>query len=419
MGQYLEELTALRREFHSCAEVGWLEFETTIKIINYLKSFGLKVKYGREIHSSRMGLPDNSKFQEYSLRLKDNPIDFDTSDILKGYTGVIGILDTQKDGPVIAMRFDIDANGIEEAAVEEHIPFREGFISKNKGVMHACGHDGHTAIGISLAKYMIHNIDNFRGKFIFIFQPAEEGVRGAKSIVNTGIIDKVDYFLSGHIGFNARKNQIFCGVRGFYATSKIDIHFYGKPSHAGAYPELGKNALLAAANCAINLHTLTQSSKGLSRVNVGVLNAGSARNVVPSYAKLEVETRGENQAVNEELVEHAKKVVEGSAILYDVDYTVDYVGSAPAYNSFNREFIDYAAEILKDSNMEIIEDENFGASEDVTYMLNRVEENGGRSLYLIFGTTLKAPHHSSFFDFDESVLENAFSAYLKLIQNFK
>ena len=75
----------------------------------------------------------------------------------------------------------------------------------------------------------------------------------------------------------------------------MDIYFEGVPSHAGAAPELGKNALLAAASCALNLHTLTQFASGMSRLNVGILNAGSSRNIVPGKAMMQIETRGENE----------------------------------------------------------------------------------------------------------------------------
>lgn len=411
-----QKLINLRREFHRCAETGWLEFETTIKIIKYLKSFGYKVKYGKEIHGDRMGLPDSDAIKKHKETISIDT-DFDVSEILDGYTGAVGILDTHKDGPVIALRFDIDANGIEESNDKGHRPTMEGFASKKPNAMHACGHDGHIAIGLTVAEQLAMDKHHLSGKYILIFQPAEEGVRGAKSIVESGILKDVDYLISGHIGLGAEENEIVCGTIGFLATSKLDIYFEGKPAHAGANPEMGKNALLAASNCALNLHTLTQFGRGMSRLNVGILKAGTARNIVPHKAFMEIETRGENGDVNSLLLQKVYQVIEGSARSFDVKYRIVEAGGAPAYNNLDKSFIDGLVEVLKKKNMKITTGKSLGASEDITYMMNEVERNGGKSVYLMFGTKLTAPHHNNRFDFDESVLNLAYEAYLEIIRS--
>lgn len=409
-----KKIVDLRREFHKCAEIGWLEFETTVKIIEYLKSFGYDVIYGKKIHSERMGLPNESTMRGHKDELKLEA-DFDLSEILEGYTGAVGILDTHKDGPTVAMRFDIDANGIEETNDASHLPNKKNFASLNKNMMHACGHDGHIAIGLLVAEKIAERRDNLRGRFIFIFQPAEEGVRGAKSIVGTGVLKGVDYLLSGHIGFRAEESEIVCGTLGFLATSKLDIYFEGKPAHAGASPELGRNALLAAANCALNLHTLTQSGGGMSRLNVGVLKAGNARNIVPHKAEMQIETRGENEEVNEFLLTRVQNVIEGSAKSFDVKYKVVSVGDAPSYNEFNKDFVERLAKNLNIEGCKVTIGKPFGGSEDITYMMNEVEKNGGKSVYFMFGTKLSAPHHNNKFDFDENVLKLAYDAYMQSI----
>lgn len=413
--QALKELIRLRREFHQCAEVGWLEYETTIKIIQYLQNSGLKVVYGKTIHGERMGLPERTLMEKHKKNIAGLQVDFDIHEIVEGYTGAVGILDTQRPGPTIALRFDIDSNGIDEDTKEEHRPYKENFISKNKGMMHACGHDGHIAMGLMLARRLSNRKEQLSGKILFLFQPAEEGVRGAKSFVDAGILEDVDYILSGHIGFMAKKNQVICGVGGFLATTKLDIHYYGSPSHAGAYPELGKNALLAGANCAVNLHTLPQFSEGMSRVNVGVLHAGTARNVVPSYAKLEVEIRGETQEINDKLLEKAYHVIEGSGKLHNIEYEVKKVGGAPAYHPQQNEFIAYVMNLLSKYHFEILQNASLGGSEDVSYMFNEVEKNGGKAIYMVFGTDLKAPHHHSSFDFDEEALMNGYTCYKEIV----
>lgn len=409
-----QSMSEMRREFHKIAEPGWLEFQTTVRLIDYLKSYGYEVKYGKTIHSERMGLPTEKEMKEYggSLSLE---ADYDISEILEGYTGVVATLDTGREGPTVGMRFDIDANGIEESHDGDHRPNRENFRSSNDFAMHACGHDGHMTIGLTVAKWLMDEKDNLRGKFVLIFQPAEEGVRGAKSMVGAGIVDELDYLLAGHIGLGVESGTLGLGTVGFLATSKIDVYFEGVPSHAGAAPELGKNALLAAASCALNLHTLTQFSTGMSRLNVGVLKAGSSRNIVPSNAMMQIETRGENEEVNKMLKEKVSCVIEGSAKAFDVKYKTVEAGGAPAYNTYDREFVDMVSDYLKGEGFKIDVARSLGGSEDVTFMMNRVEEKGGKALHFMFGSDLTAAHHNNKFDFDEDTLVMAFKALTKTV----
>lgn len=412
----MDNLKDLRREFHKIAEPGWLEIQTTIKIINYLKSYGYNVKYGKDIHSdNRMGLPTKKQRKEYIDSLNLN-VDFDISEILEGYTGAVATIDTGVEGPTIGIRFDIDANEIEESLDENHIPYKENFRSQNNFAMHACAHDGHIAIGLSIAKWIMEEKNNLKGKFIIIFQPAEEGVRGAKGMVEKGIVDEVDYFLAGHIGLGLESGILGLGTIGFLSTSKMDIHFKGVPSHAGAAPELGKNALLAAASCSLNLHTLTQFSSGTTRLNVGILNAGTARNIVPSKATMKIEIRGENADITQKLDEKVRNVVEGSAKAFDVEYEIIAEGEAPAYNTYDKEFVEIISKNLKQKGFNIDIARSLGGSEDVTYMMNRVEENGGKSIHFGFGSNLSGAHHNNKFDFEEETLDMAFDALCNTIK---
>lgn len=406
----------LRREFHKIAEPGWLEFQTTIRIIDYLKTYGYEVSYGKAIHSdNRMGVPTLKEIKAYTDKV-DFDADYDISEILEGYTGAVARLDTGKDGPTIGLRFDIDANAIEETSDKDHLANIEGFKSQNDFAMHACGHDGHMSIGLSIGKWISEKKENLRGKFVLIFQPAEEGVRGARSMVEKGMVDDLDYLLAGHIGLGIESGVLGIGTIGFLATSKFDISFEGVPSHAGAAPEEGKNALLAAASCAINLHTLTQFGSGMSRLNVGILNAGTGRNIVPSHASMKIETRGENEEVNASLKEKVKNVIEGSAKTFDVEYKVVEAGGAPAYNKYDKEFIKEISEKLKKEGFNIVTGRSLGGSEDVSYMMNRVEENGGKSVHFGYGTNLAAGHHNDKFDFEEDALLMAFDALKSTIE---
>ena len=410
------KIISMRREFHRIAEPGWLEFQTTVRILDYLASFGYNVKFGKAIHGSdRVGLVEQKKIDEYrnSLSIK---ADYDIYEILEGYTGAIATFDTGKEGPTIAIRFDIDANNIEETMDPDHTPNKEGFRSTNNFAMHACGHDGHIAIGLALAEWIIKEKDNLRGKFLLIFQPAEEGVRGAKSIVDSGVLADIDYLLAGHIGLGLKNGVMGVGTIGFLATTKLNIYFEGESAHAGASPEKGRNALLAAATCALNLHTLTQFSSGMSRLNVGVLKAGTSRNIVPGSAFMMLETRGENEKINEMLQLRVNEVTEGAAKAFNVKYNIETVGCAPAYNSYDKTLVDKVALYLSHKGFNTEKARSLGASEDVTFMMNEVEKNMGKSLHFIFGADLKAGHHNERFDFNEDVLYMAFDALRNTIE---
>ncbi|MDI6937013.1 amidohydrolase, partial [Serratia sp. Se-PFBMAAmG] len=153
------------------------------------------------------------------------------------------------------------------------------------------------------------------GTIKIIFQPAEEGVRGAKAMVAAGVVDDVDLFTAIHLGTGVPAGEIVCGSDSFLATTKLDVNFTGVGAHAGGKPEEGRNALLAAAQATLALHNLPQHSGGVARVNVGVLQAGSGRNVVPDYALMKVETRGVSNQVNDDIYQQALRVISGAAAM--------------------------------------------------------------------------------------------------------
>lgn len=411
----LENMKDTRRFFHTIPEPGWMEYRTTINIIKILKDLGYNVQYGKSIHGGpRMGLPSEEKISKYKENL-DIEADFDISEILEGYTGAVIKLDTKKEGPSIGMRFDIDALEILESDDPDHIPTKEGFKSTISGAMHACGHDGHMTIGLFIAKWLMENKDKLTGKYTIVFQPAEEGVRGAKSMVNTDNFDNIDYFVGLHLGINLPSGSIGVGSESIFATSKLDITYKGVSSHAGALPEEGKNALLAAASCALNLQTLPQVSMGMSRINVGILNAGSGRNVIPDKALLQIEVRGENDEIVSHLVKRSKEIAEGSAIQYDLDFNIEEVGSALAMEHHDYDFYNEIGKVLEDKGFNVIKENKFNASEDVTYYLNKVIEDGGKAVHLLVGSDLKAGHHNEKFDFNEEDLERSFEMLKEII----
>lgn len=395
-----EELIRLRRHFHKYAEPAWMEFLTTAKIIEELENYNLNLYYGKEIYfNKRMGLPEKSILESYKNSISISDIE-KKEEILDSYTGLIAVLDTKKIGPNIGFRFDIDANELCESNSLGHLPNILNFSSKNSFAMHACGHDAHMSIGIELAKILASNIKKLKGKIIFIFQPAEEGVRGAYSLMNNPIIDKLDYLAGMHIGMDVKSGEIGVGSHGFLATKKIDIIFKGKASHAGASPEKGHNALLAASSAVLNFNSLAQHSMGEARINVGKLNAGSGRNIIANKAKIEMEIRGENDHIISYLYDGVNRIVEGSAISYDCSYEIEIKGQAPSLISYDEEFIKNLRNYYKEKSYKLV-DANLKGSEDIAYLLNEVRKAGGKTVHFILGSNLKDSHHSEEFDINE------------------
>ena len=395
-----EELIRLRRHFHKYAEPAWMEFLTTVKIIEELKNYNLDLYYGKEIYfNKRMGLPEKSILESYKNSISISDIE-KKEEILDSYTGLIAVLDTKKIGPNIGFRFDIDANELCESNSLGHLPNILNFSSKNSFAMHACGHDAHMSIGIELAKILASNVKKLKGKIIFIFQPAEEGVRGAYSLMNNPIIDKLDYLAGMHIGMDVKSGEIGVGSHGFLATKKIDIIFKGKASHAGASPEKGHNALLAASSAVLNFNSLAQHSMGEARINVGKLNAGSGRNIIANKAKIEMEIRGENENIISYLYDGVNRIVEGSAISYDCSYEIEIKGQAPSLISYDEEFIKNLRNYYKEKSYKLV-DAQLKGSEDIAYLLNEVRKKGGKTVHFILGSNLKDSHHSEEFDINE------------------
>ena len=417
------KLAAVRRDVHQHPETGWTEFRTASFIIKELQYLGYNVAFGKAVINEEYmrGVPLADVLAEYQERaIREGADPKLVEQMTGGFTGVVAVLDSGKTGKTVAFRFDIDSNDAIECKNIEHRPSAEGFASEHECAMHACGHDGHVAIGLGLARLLAAHKDELRGRIKLIFQPAEEGVRGAYAMMKAGVVDDVDYFFSGHVGFKATTdNTIIARTDGFLATTKINAEFKGVSAHAGAAPEAGKNALLAAAQAAISLNTIARHSGGASRINVGVLNAGTGRNVVPDYATMQLETRGETTEVNDFMVQEAERILHACAAMYDVQLTTSIVGSAPSCVPDN-ELGSLAAKIIKEKcgYAAVLENAHIGCSEDCSYFMERVQELGGRALFMMYGTKIVAGHHNDHFDFNEDCLWRASAALAELAMHF-
>ena len=415
----LPALREIRRDLHAHPETAWLEIRTTSIIVKRLKELGYKVLNGTDVCKAedRMGLPADDVLEEaYQRAIRQGADKVLAEQARGGFTGAIGFLDCG-DGPVIALRFDIDALPLFEDKGPDHLAACEGFCSVNEGNMHACGHDGHITIGLAVAELLMKHRSELKGKIKLIFQPAEEGVRGARSIVAHGHLDDVDYLIANHMGHNGGNGyQIGLTYGSTLATSKLDIFFQGKPSHAGIIPEKGDNALLAAATAVLNLHAIPRSSGGDTRINVGTLHAGTGRNVICDRAKLEVEVRGATTEVNAYLVDYAERIAKGSALMHGCSYTIKLQGSAESLQS-HPDMVRYCEHIAKDKlGLNVTPPSNSaGASEDCAYMMNRVHSHGGKGIY--FNTLSKGAgqFHGNKFDFDEDCMPAGISLFCAMV----
>ena len=343
-------LTEWRRDFHKHAESGWVEIRTASIVASKLSAWGFEVKAGREVvnEEARMGVPDQNFLEQQEKRaLSQGAIAEWVSHLSGGFTGIVGILDTGRPGPTVGFRVDMDALDIQESPSLDHRPKKDGFASINTNMMHACGHDAHTSIGLGVAYALSQIKEQLNGRIKLIFQPAEEGVRGANAMVEAGVVDDVDVFIAIHVGLGAELGELICGDLGHLATTKFDVTYTGKPAHAGVSPEAGKNALLAAATASLNLHAIPRHGEGKSRINVGVLQAGSGRNIIPSTAHLKVETRGETTAINEYMYQKALQIVEAAAVMHGVESRVKITGAAQSSEP-SRTLLSYIRQQVKD-----------------------------------------------------------------------
>ena len=408
-----DDLVAQRRDFHKYAEPGWFEMRTSSIIARKLTELGYEVLVGDQVckKEARMGVPSDEELEAQYERAAAQGADPEFLPYTKGgMTGVVGILRCGE-GPTVAMRFDIDALGVFEEKDPSHRPSREGFASVNEGFMHACGHDGHATIGLGVAKVLMSIKDSLQGTIKLIFQPAEEGVRGAKSIVENGHLDGVDYLIGSHVSDKTEGDPavVIPGSHGSLATTKYDVYFHGVSAHAGGSPEIGKNVMLAVGTAILNLYAIPRNSNGTSRVNVGTVVAGSGRNVIADVAKMEIEVRGETTEINQFMEDYAKNIIEGAAKMHGCTCEMKLMGAAYSLTS-DGELMDRIKRVCEEKLQLPVSDitsSKNGGSEDVSYMMRRVQEQGGQATFMRALTKMAAPGHNRRFDFDEQVLPNA------------
>ena len=416
------EMVAQRRDFHKYAESGWFEMRTSSIIARKLTDMGYEVLVGEDVcdKDARMGVASDEVLEKQYERAVAQGGDPEFLPYTKGgMTGVIGILRCGE-GPTVALRFDIDALGVIESQDGDHRPFAEGWASVNPGMMHSCGHDGHGTVGLGVAKVLMDIKDSLHGTVKLIFQPAEEGVRGAKAVVEKGHLDGVDYVLGTHVTNNANypNDMVVAGSFGSFATTKYDVIFHGKSAHAGGVPNQGDNAMLAAATAVLNLQAIPRHQKGASRINVGRLIAGSGRNVICDEAFMEIEVRGATSEINDYVSNYALRILENAAAMHGCTVEYKVMGAAESLTS-DETLAQQLADFWKECGFAVSDTlmMSLGGSEDYSYMMNRVQQQGGKALFFRALTTCYAGAHNRRFDFDEVFLENGVKLFCSAVYN--
>ena len=415
---YHDQLISIRRELHQFPEEGWTEFCTTAFIVEHLRKLGYEVLIGEKVVSRKDCLGRDPKLVAQAIETaKARGVSEALLAEMQELTGCVAVLDTGRPGPTVALRFDIDCNNVQENPSQDHRASREGWASKRPGLMHACGHDSHISSGLAIARWAMEHKDELNGKLKIVFQPAEEGVRGAAAVAASGIVDDCDYFLSSHIAMVAKSGEIVTSPVGFLCTTKFDVTFKGRPAHAGIEPNAGRNALAAACHAVTQLLGIPRHGSGMTRVNVGRLVAGEGRNVIPVNAKLVMEVRGENSEINNYMVEETQNIIAGVSKSFGVETHVEKMGEA--VDLFNdKEMVDMLDDVCSKTEgvKKVLHDVNFGGSEDATILARRVQAHGGKAAYFVLGSDRAGGHHTADFDIDESSLDVGVAIYSEMLK---
>ena len=205
----MNEFIEYRREFHKYPENGWREIRTSARIAEILTEMGYDCLMGPDaVNTDTVGKfvrPDEAERKENMERALRQGAKAEFVERTKGWPGVVAELDTGREGPVTAFRFDIDCLPYDEPQTEGYRPFEEGYNSCNPESDHACGHDAHTAMGLGIASALQEKKEQLRGKIRLLFQPAEETFNGAQSMIDKGHLDDVQNFIAMHVALSAEK----------------------------------------------------------------------------------------------------------------------------------------------------------------------------------------------------------------------
>jgi len=376
----LDAMVALRRDFHRHPELSFQEKRTSEIIAERLTRAGLEVKTG-----------------------------------IAGQTGVVGILRGDKPGKTIAWRADIDALPLTEIL---DAPFTSG----TKGVMHACGHDGHTAIAITAAEIFSARRAEMPGTAVFIFQPAEELLSGAKPMIEAGVLEnpRVDEIYGLHLTtqdaagtVNVRRGPTMASGDGF------NVEVTGKGGH-GAYPHLSVDPMTAAAHILIGMQSLVTkevAAKETVVLSVGQIMAGTKNNIIPDKAVMRGTLRTFDMDVREQLLGRLQSFVSDMARAYRAEARLDLtMGCPPVINPEKETDLVRRCCVDELGEAAVVEGSPVMASDDMSLFLR-----ARPGCYFRVGISptgdRRVPHHAPEFEMNEDGLPVGLRVALSVLRS--
>ena len=394
----------LRHQIHQYPELGNMEFKTSKLVQKELKSYGIEVKTG---------------FAK---------------------TGVIGILKGALPGPVMALRADMDALPVQEktglsfASKEKAL-----YQGKQEPVMHACGHDTHTAMLLSAAKVLAENKEKLAGTVVFVFQPAEEGAADIDNFTQGDQIGSRKMIADG--AFKQHKPEVIFGMHVisgmptgnlFYKSGAIlnsadefRIKLTGQQVHA-SMPWAGTDPIVASAQVINNLQTLisrhSNLTKGMGVVSVGKIAGGTVSNVIPEEVSMAGTIRTNHEDIRQNILKKLPEMVKSTALANNVTANVEISSYAPvtSNNKTLTELIAPALETVVGKSQLHLMDNNASPSEDFAYYGTLMP-----SLFVFLGATpdnqdmaKAAPNHSSEFIVDDATLKTGVETHVRFVMNY-
>jgi amidohydrolase len=363
---------SLRRDFHRNPELGFREFRTAGIVARELTELGLEVTTGI------------------------------------GKTGVVALLEGAHPGPVLLLRFDMDALPIQEENTTD-------YVSNQSGVMHACGHDAHTAIGLSVAKLLNQKRDELHGVIKFMFQPAEEGLGGAESMITDGVLlePKPDFALAMHVWNEKPLGWVGLSSGPVMAAAEaFRVRITGKGGH-GALPSAAIDPIVATAHIINSLQSIVARNVPPLKtavVSVTAIHGGDAFNVIPQDVEIKGTIRTFEPAVREMVLRRFREIIQQVAMAMECQCEIDLKSITPALVNdakITSIVYDTAREVLPEHELDISA-QTMG-SEDMAFVLQFIP-----GCFVFIGSAndasgLAFPHHHPRFDFDEAVLPVAVS----------
>jgi hippurate hydrolase len=344
-------------------------------------------------------------------------------------TGVVGILDTGRPGPVVAVRADMDALPVEDRS---GLPFASTVTAEYQGnevpVAHACGHDIHMSVGLGTAKALVNMKDELRGKVMFIFQPAEEGTPpgeegGASLMLDEGVFDilRPDAIFALHAQPDLDVGEVgFMGGPAFASSDQFNIDLKGKQAH-GAWPHRAVDPIVMAAHViqafqTIRSRNLDPQEAGV--VTVGIINGGQRYNIIPETVELVVGVRSFDDRVRNELERRIRDIARLQAESFGATVTIDYQRSYDATINHKAETDFLRARATAFAGPENVTDleRPFMGSEDFAYMLKACPGS-----YFFLGTARgkdDKPLHHPAYDFNDDVLPIGTAFWVDVVENF-